>query len=162
MCILITIILLGGYEIISIIDFFNKFINFFVNNIFFIISIIHIYVSEISLVFNKFIVNILSNYNNYIYIYIKEDLINLINYLYISFFFNPFILSFLNIFIIGFKSCLLIFTFIWVRASYPRIRFDQLMSYCWTILLPIIIAIIIFIPCILYNKDIIPCIISLL
>jgi NADH-ubiquinone oxidoreductase chain 1 len=68
----------------------------------------------------------------------------------------------LYILILGLKSCILIFTFIWVRASYPRIRFDQLMSYCWTILLPIIIGIIILIPCILYNKDVLPCIISLL
>jgi NADH-ubiquinone oxidoreductase chain 1 len=41
----------------------------------------------------------------------------------------------------------MIFTFIWVRASFPRIRFDQLMSYCWTILLPIIIAFIVVLPC---------------
>jgi len=51
---------------------------------------------------------------------------------------------------------MLIFTFIWVRASYPRIRFDQLMSYCWTKLLPIIIGIISLIPCIIYNFNIIP------
>jgi len=32
--------------------------------------------------------------------------------------------------VIGLKSCIMIFTFIWVRASFPRIRYDQLMSYC--------------------------------
>ena len=47
---------------------------------------------------------------------------------------------------LGFKTCFMIFVFIWVRASFPRIRFDQLMSYCWTVLLPIIIAFIVFIP----------------
>ena len=31
---------------------------------------------------------------------------------------------------LGLKTCLMIFVFIWVRASFPRIRFDQLMSYC--------------------------------
>jgi NADH-ubiquinone oxidoreductase chain 1 len=31
---------------------------------------------------------------------------------------------------LGLKSCLMIFVFIWARASFPRIRFDQLMSYC--------------------------------
>jgi NADH-ubiquinone oxidoreductase chain 1 len=31
---------------------------------------------------------------------------------------------------LGIKSCLMIFIFILARASYPRIRFDQLMSYC--------------------------------
>jgi len=55
---------------------------------------------------------------------------------------------------LGFKASALIFTFIWVRASFPRIRFDQLMSYCWTILLPIIIALIIIIPCIVYGISI--------
>ena len=52
---------------------------------------------------------------------------------------------------LGLKTCFLIFAFIWVRASYPRIRFDQLMSYCWTILLPLIIAFVIAIPCVVYN-----------
>lgn len=64
--------------------------------------------------------------------------------------------------IIGIKSCVMIFIFIWVRASFPRIRFDQLMSFSWTILLPIIIAFIVLIPCIVYSFDIIPSNISLL
>jgi NADH-ubiquinone oxidoreductase chain 1 len=57
---------------------------------------------------------------------------------------------------LGIKSCVMIFIFIWARASFPRIRFDQLMSFCWTVLLPIIFAFIILIPCILYSFDIIP------
>jgi len=57
---------------------------------------------------------------------------------------------------LGLKSCLMIFIFIWARASLPRIRFDQLMSYCWTILLPIIIAFIILIPCVVYSLCLIP------
>ena len=60
------------------------------------------------------------------------------------------------------KISILIFIFIWVRASFPRIRFDQLMSVCWTVLLPIIIAYIILIPCVVYGLDIIPINISLL
>lgn len=59
--------------------------------------------------------------------------------------------------IIGLKTFILIFVFIWVRASFPRVRFDQLMSYCWTVLLPLIFAFIILIPCILYIFEIIPC-----
>jgi NADH-ubiquinone oxidoreductase chain 1 len=31
---------------------------------------------------------------------------------------------------LGIKSCIMIFVFIWARASFPRIRFDQLMSFC--------------------------------
>lgn len=38
--------------------------------------------------------------------------------------------NFMNALVIGGKSALLIFIFIWVRASYPRIRFDNLMSFC--------------------------------
>nr|YP_010183899.1 NADH dehydrogenase subunit 1 [Coccidioides immitis]QVG62022.1 NADH dehydrogenase subunit 1 [Coccidioides immitis] len=55
------------------------------------------------------------------------------------------------------KTSLLIFIFIWVRASFPRIRFDQLMSTCWTILLPIIVAYIILIPCIVLGLNILSC-----
>lgn len=57
---------------------------------------------------------------------------------------------------LGLKTSIMIFTFIWVRASFPRIRFDQLMSFSWTILLPIVIAFIVLVPCILYSFEIIP------
>ena len=62
---------------------------------------------------------------------------------------------------LGLKSCIMIFIFIWTRASFPRIRFDQLMTFCWTILLPIVIAFIVLVPCIIYSYDIIPSNISL-
>jgi NADH-ubiquinone oxidoreductase chain 1 len=58
--------------------------------------------------------------------------------------------------ILGIKSSLMVFVFIWARASFPRIRFDQLMSFCWTVLLPIVVAFIILVPCILYAFDILP------
>ena len=57
--------------------------------------------------------------------------------------------------IIGIKSCILIFIFIWVRASFPRIRFDQLMAFSWTILLPVVISFIVLVPCIIYSFEII-------
>ncbi len=60
------------------------------------------------------------------------------------------------------KTSVLIFVFIWVRASFPRIRFDQLMSVCWTVLLPVIIAYIVLIPCFVYSLDMIPVNISLI
>jgi NADH-ubiquinone oxidoreductase chain 1 len=63
---------------------------------------------------------------------------------------------------LGIKSCIMIFIFIWARASFPRIRFDQLMSFCWTVLLPIVIAFVILVPCILYSFEIIPSNINLL
>ena len=54
------------------------------------------------------------------------------------------------------KTCLMIFIFIWVRASFPRVRYDQLMTFCWTILLPTVIGYMVLVPCILYNFEIIP------
>jgi len=38
------------------------------------------------------------------------------------------------------KASLLIFLVIWVRASVPRLRIDQLMGYAWKILLPLSLA----------------------
>jgi NADH-ubiquinone oxidoreductase chain 1 len=50
--------------------------------------------------------------------------------------------------IIGVKTSILIYLFIWVRASFPRVRFDQLMSFCWVYLLPILFGYLIIILCI--------------
>lgn len=69
---------------------------------------------------------------------------------------NPLIEGLMYGLALGIKSCIMIFIFIWARASFPRIRFDQLMSFCWTILLPIIIAFVILVPCILYSFEILP------
>ena len=58
--------------------------------------------------------------------------------------------------VIGFKVNLLIFIFIWIRASFPRIRYDQLMTTCWTVILPIVFGFIFLIPCLLYAFDLFP------
>jgi NADH-ubiquinone oxidoreductase chain 1 len=57
---------------------------------------------------------------------------------------------------LGLKSSIMVFVFIWVRASFPRIRFDQLMAFCWTVLLPILFALILIAPSILYTFDVLP------
>ena len=97
---------------------------------------------------------------NYISITYFIQFINFEYYLYIinnnnSIFNNIFIEGLLYSLSLAIKSSIMVFIFIWARASFPRIRFDQLMSYCWVILLPIVIAFIIFVPCILYSFDII-------
>lgn len=38
------------------------------------------------------------------------------------------------------KTILLIFTFIWIRGTLPRFRYDQLMRFAWTFLFPVAIA----------------------
>jgi NADH-quinone oxidoreductase subunit H len=40
-------------------------------------------------------------------------------------------------FIVLGKMCIFIFLFIWIRATLPRLRYDQLMSFGWKILLPL-------------------------
>jgi NADH-ubiquinone oxidoreductase chain 1 len=114
-CILTTILFLGGY--------------LYYDLIYFIFSVI------------KYI-----NFNYYVeYMSYKE-----------IWFSPPMIEGLLYGISLGLKSSIMIFIFIWVRASFPRIRFDQLMSFCWTILLPLVIAFIILVPCIQYTFDIIP------
>ncbi|KAI4591399.1 NADH dehydrogenase subunit 1 (mitochondrion) [Pestalotiopsis sp. 9143b] len=124
MCILTSILFLGGYLFID-----------FINILTYLDHIIwQIFVIDWLLVLDYFL----------------EDTMN-----------TPLLEGFMYGFSLGFKSSLLIFTFIWVRASFPRIRFDQLMSFCWTVLLPIVFAFIILVPCILYSFDIFPVNISL-
>lgn len=95
--------------------------------------------------------------------YIEETLFRQrLGYNYSIISYNPLVEGLYYGLSLGLKSCVMIFVFIWVRASFPRIRFDQLMTFCWIILLPIVIAFVILVPCILYSFDIIPCNISLL
>ncbi len=45
--------------------------------------------------------------------------------------------GFVDPFVVLFKMSLVTFLFIWVRATLPRLRYDQLMSFGWKILLPL-------------------------
>jgi NADH-quinone oxidoreductase subunit H len=40
------------------------------------------------------------------------------------------------------KVFALIFVFIWIRWTFPRFRYDQLMSFGWTVLLPATLGVI--------------------
>jgi NADH-quinone oxidoreductase subunit H len=50
----------------------------------------------------------------------------------------------------GLKVVLLLFSLVWVRASLPRYRFDQLMSIGWTGFLPLGLALFIIMGCLLF------------
>lgn len=117
MCILTSLLFLGGYLILDVI-YLLTYLDFIVREIFLI---------DWVLVLDYFLEDIMS---------------------------TPVLEGLIYGFSLGLKSSMMIFTFIWCRASFPRIRFDQLMSFCWTILLPIVFAFIIIVPCILYSFDI--------
>ncbi len=55
----------------------------------------------------------------------------------------------LNGIILGIKVSLILIVFIWVRASYPRMRYDQLIKLMWKKILPQILGIIVIIPSII-------------
>jgi hypothetical protein len=59
-------------------------------------------------------------------------------------------------YVLGFKIILVVFFYIWVRASFPRLRYDQLMSLCWKELLPLVFAYIIFTISLFYTFDMMP------
>jgi NADH:ubiquinone oxidoreductase subunit H len=49
----------------------------------------------------------------------------------------------INLLVFAGKICFCIFFFIWVRASFPRIRYDQLMALLWKSYLPVSLAFVI-------------------
>jgi len=73
-------------------------------------------------------------------------------YIIPEFFINDSILNYQS-FILGLKTCLFCFMFVWFRATLPRLRYDQLIELCWLYLLPIVIALIILVPSIILNIE---------
>lgn len=65
--------------------------------------------------------------------------------------------TFLNLqaVVLGLKTCAICFVFIWFRATFPRVRFDQIIVFCWTALLPVIMAFILLVPCLLIAFDLV-------
>jgi NADH-ubiquinone oxidoreductase chain 1 len=132
-CILISIVFLGGYEILGLIDVMLEFL-------FPIVYIIYLFIitllENIINIFNEIYMHktqvVYENlYNEYINAILNINNIILYNIAYLSeILSNNNILSILYPSNLGMKSFTLVFLFILIRASYPRLRFDKLMSCC--------------------------------
>jgi NADH-quinone oxidoreductase subunit H len=61
-----------------------------------------------------------------------------------------------GIFWFGLKVVVFLFTFIWVRAAFPRYRYDQLMRLGWKVLLPLSLAWVVFVSGLLLSFDWLP------
>lgn len=54
------------------------------------------------------------------------------------------------------KSTFVIFLFIWVRTSFPRLRYDQLMILLWKTYLPLSLSFVFLVNCILWSCNALP------
>lgn len=66
--------------------------------------------------------------------------------------------SFINLqsIALAIKAVFFMFVFVWIRATLPRMRYDSLMVFCWTGMLPIAIALLVLVPSLLVAFDIFP------
>jgi NADH-quinone oxidoreductase subunit H len=76
--------------------------------------------------------------------------IMLMSSLLVVLFFGGWTFPFIVLFLFGLKVLFFLFSFIWVRASFPRYRYDQLMYLGWKVFLPISLGGVILISCLLY------------
>jgi len=58
-----------------------------------------------------------------------------------------------GVFWFGFKVTILLFVFVWVRAAFPRYRYDQLMRLGWKVFLPFSLAWVLFVSGIFIGFD---------
>lgn len=70
-------------------------------------------------------------------------------------FLNDSFISLQSLFL-GLKTCIFCYLFVLVRATLPRLRYDQLINLCWLHLLPVAVAFIVIVPSILTGFEINP------
>ena len=74
------------------------------------------------------------------------------SFLFVTLFLGGWVLPFKNLDIILFlKAMLIVYLFVWVRASYPRLRYDQLMHLLWKTYLPLSLGMILIVNCFLWS-----------
>jgi NADH:ubiquinone oxidoreductase subunit H len=69
---------------------------------------------------------------------------------------SPFFKRSLGLIVLLIKITFLVFGFLWIRSSFPRIRYDQLMMLMWKKFLPLSIVLLIFYYFVLFKLNGIP------
>lgn len=69
---------------------------------------------------------------------------------------DNFMLNYLSPIWFSLKICSILFFFIWVRATFPRYRYDQLMRLGWKIFLPLSFAWVLMVAAVLFSFDWLP------
>ena len=62
----------------------------------------------------------------------------------------------LSALVLAIKVCIGCFAFVWFRATLPRMKFDSLLNFCWTGMLPMAIALVLLVPSIIIAFDVVP------
>jgi NADH:ubiquinone oxidoreductase subunit H len=58
--------------------------------------------------------------------------------------------------VLALKTSLFIFIFIWIRGSFPRMRYDQLMALLWKSYLPLSLGFVVFVSSVLIVTNALP------
>lgn len=156
-CTILALLFTGGYllDLTTVIFFIKSCVDFIMDSIYIIITVIEIYFNFwFDLYHNLFTHTINFNTNTLDFYHIVHQHSAYDEYntfvpetVLVSSIFSYLLQGIFYGMVLGLKALFMMFVFIWGRASFPRIRFDQLMSLCWTILLPIVIGFIIILPC---------------
>ena len=59
----------------------------------------------------------------------------------------------LSVFVVLFKTMLVVSVIFWIRATYPRLRIDQLMSFGWKMLIPMAFINVTITACVIYYDE---------
>jgi NADH-ubiquinone oxidoreductase chain 1 len=118
-------------SVIFVFFFLAEYSNIVIMSLFFVILFLGGYLLPIDIIYWYLKIN-MKYYLNFDLFQFGEEYIEIIAYKYCEYVLtDPLTNAILYPLVIGIKTTILIHAIIWIRASFPRIRYDQLMSFCW-------------------------------
>lgn len=95
----------------------------------------------------------LSEYSSIVFISAFTAILFFGGYELTEVFTNTLYLFNLSSLVLFFKTSLILYFFVWIRATLPRIKYQDLISFCWSKILPLVIAFVLFVPSVLISFD---------